>query len=102
MDHIDTSINYIFTPEETVGMSMGNKLWALQICLSCNRTINIFVRSTYSYRGTSISLEYQQFSRAPPVVRSNYGCREHLQLSKVPPVVESDFCQTGSVIKSRD
>ena len=42
MDHIDTSINYIFRPEETVGMSMGNKLWALQICLSCNRTINIF------------------------------------------------------------
>ena len=43
MDHIDTSINYIFRPEETVGMSMGNKLWALQICLSCNRTINIFM-----------------------------------------------------------
>ena len=36
---------------------------------------------TYSYRGTSICLEYQQFSRAPPVVRSTYGCREHLQLS---------------------
>ena len=41
MDHIGTSINYIFRPEETVGMSMGNKLWALEICLSCNRTINI-------------------------------------------------------------
>ena len=29
MDRIDTSINYIFRPEETVGMLMGNKLWAL-------------------------------------------------------------------------
>ena len=29
MDSTDTSINYIFRPEETVGMLMGNKLWAL-------------------------------------------------------------------------
>ena len=28
---------------------------------------------------TSICLQYQQFSRAPPVVRSTYGCRGHLQ-----------------------
>ena len=29
MDCIDTGINYTFRPEETVGMLMGNKLWAL-------------------------------------------------------------------------
>ena len=29
MDRTDNSINYIFRPEETVGMLMGNKLWAL-------------------------------------------------------------------------
>ena len=29
MDRTDTSINYIFRSEETVGMLMGNKLWAL-------------------------------------------------------------------------
>ena len=53
MDHIDTSINYIFRPEKTVGMSMGNKLWALQICLSCNRTINIFVRLLMGYHSNA-------------------------------------------------
>ena len=29
MDRTDNSINYIFRPEETLGMLMGNKLWAL-------------------------------------------------------------------------
>ena len=29
MDRTDTSINYIFRPEETLGMLMGNKLWTL-------------------------------------------------------------------------
>ena len=47
-----------------------------------------------SIERTYSCLEYQQFSRAPPVVRSTYGCREHLQLSnswsisRVPRVVE--------------
>ena len=29
MDRTDTGINYIYRPEETVGILMGNNLWAL-------------------------------------------------------------------------
>ena len=51
---------------------------------------------------TSSCREYLQLSRTPPVVENTSSCPKHLQLSKVPPVVESDFCQTGSVIVTKE
>ena len=53
-------------------------------------------RGSPSVRSISVSQEHEQLSKVPPVVESTYSCPKYLQL------VESDFCQTGSVIESRD